>query len=79
MTTVERKSEPYQLQAKRLTLPFVVRSACPECGKKHKQDLSVDGLSYAALDKPFDFGFCCDKCDHEWKVPLQLQITLSLV
>lgn len=64
---------------KRFKLPGVyVQSRCPNCDKVCKHDLGGERryLSYPKMNEPFDYPFYCEGCDAEWKVKLQLDVSL---
>jgi hypothetical protein len=66
------------LDEKRVKLPGLRLSAqCPGCKHVVMKDLSRDGLDYPAMNKPFNYGFCCPECDREWDVEVVLTVRLG--
>ncbi len=73
----------FEIDVKRLRLPFLVTAHCPNCGYEVESDLAgQDHLSYPSLGVPEDFAFTCpdgagyDGCGHDWTEKLVLDVTL---
>lgn len=66
---------------KRFRLPGVkIEYTCPGCGDEGVKDVDAGHyFSYPVLGKSFEYTMWCDKCDHEWKVNLQIDITLKII
>jgi hypothetical protein len=50
---------------------------CPTCGRKHKEGLDGDSISYPEIGKPYDYGVAC----HDWEncgFEGDLYITISM-
>ena len=68
-----------ELDCKRFRIPGVrIESDCPNCGVERTVDLTEHYLSYPKLGVPENFDLYCDECDHEWSVPLVLEISLKV-
>lgn len=86
---ITRKPGAVAIDVKRLYLPFVVTSTCPECGEVVKHDLTSDRyLSYPSVGAVTKIGFYHTNDDddptddeffeHEWSVSVKLDVTLEL-
>lgn len=51
---------------------------CPKCDYETKHDFASDYLAYPEVNRPFDHGCYCPKCDHEWTVRLTLSLALAV-
>jgi len=80
MTVESRQQKGFELDAKRLKVPFTFKSACPKCGKVAVYDLSGSGdhISYPTLGMPEDFYFGC-KCGHDWTEQFILTLEVKAV
>ena len=82
--SVERVAgRKFEIDVKRLSLPFRVTATCPSCGRETVSDLAgQDHLSYPSLGVPEELCFCCpdgegyDGCGHDWTEKLVLDVTL---
>jgi hypothetical protein len=90
MTTasIERVAHygPNAEMAKRTYLPFIIRSACPHCGREVVTDLRDEYLRYPVPGKTSHVYFECegdeDTQPHElveWTVYLEFDVTLKPV
>jgi len=68
--------EVFAMDVKRFRLPCLIIAECPGCLEEKTVDLTFDYLSYPLIGSPFDYSFCCEFCDHEWSVVLQLNVSL---
>lgn len=76
--TFEQLKEGVEMD-KRTHLPIKVHDDCPQCGQKNTIDLTDQYLSYPIPGKPYDLGFYCDNCEHEWQIKVRLKVALELV
>ena len=69
----------FQIDEKRVHVPFVVKFECPKCGAKGKHSLDeMDHLGFPDINAPFDYDLYCNECDHEWSVEVILEVNLKL-
>lgn len=70
----------FRVEVKRLYLPFTVTQPCPACGEVCVRNLSRDPApSFPVLGEPVNLYGYCDKCDHEWEMPVVIDVTLTPV
>lgn len=65
---------------KRLNVRQILTAYCPECGRKHRKDLSgPDHLYCFPFNTDHYVPFCCenDDCYHEWRVGVRLNVCLD--
>lgn len=68
-----------RIDVKRFHLPGIkTKSTCEHCGVESIKDMDVEYLSYPVINRPFDLGFYCGYCDHEWAERVRLRISLEL-
>lgn len=76
--TVETDTESYEIGVKRFYIPgTVLKSKCPQCGKKVEKDLGDDYLSYPATNTPIHVSMYDG--EHEWTVCIVLRVTIDPV
>lgn len=70
----------FELDIKRLRLPYKVTSNCPRCNKEHTIDLNDRYLSYPMVKEISNIHFACEDDNHyeEWSVEVILNISLEL-
>jgi hypothetical protein len=84
-----RPARPVVVECKRLGLPYVVTSRCPQCEREQTRDLSRDAyVSYAVLhpattvredDRTCTVYFSCSTCDVDWTCRFALTLTMTEV
>lgn len=76
--TITRNKGDFQIDVKRLYLPFTVKQPCPKCGHVCVRNLTDDpSPSYPWLGEPVDLYGYCDECDHEWRMEFVLDVVLT--
>ena len=87
MNTIEPSTpQPVSIDVKRFYLPYVLKSACPKCGREKFHDFSVHYLSYPTANTPIVDTLLCsnyegdygDPCETEWEVKIQLNVSLTI-
>jgi hypothetical protein len=64
-----------EIEVKRFYLDGLeMEYVCPECGTEHRWN---DYLSYPDINKPVYLSFHCEGCDHEWKEPIILKVSVE--
>lgn len=77
-TKLIRHTGSFQVDVKRFSAPYVIRSTCPKCGKRRRYDLAgTDYLSYPTLGAQ-NFTCYCSDCDEEWHVAIHVDIVIRL-
>ena len=72
--------KPFETDVKRFRWGGKLTRACPKCGTRRTLDgMRDDYLSYPTANEPFDLGFYCHECDHEWSVRVVLHVHLEAV
>jgi hypothetical protein len=72
-----KKGEP--IDCKRMYFPGIKISVrCPECQHKGVKDLGQNCIYYPVIGEAMDMGFYCSKCEHEWMIPIVIDLTLRL-
>lgn len=70
-----------KMECKRFLLNGVkVLFKCPECGCAGYDCGEPEGysyLSYPKMNKPMDYDFYCDECEHEWSERVILKVKLE--
>lgn len=73
---------PYDLDVKRLNVPFTVESECPACGKTHTEDLTSDnflpGPSVGSSKNNLIYCYCSD-CNVSWQFQYELELMIKIV
>lgn len=78
--TIEGRVECDELPGiKRLYLPGLsIHAICPKCKGDVVDDLSKEYVACCpTIGKPIHHGLICFKCDHEWEICVQIDITLT--
>lgn len=71
-------SEQFEINIKRLYVPYTICDTCSQCGQEVRKNLNKDSyLSYLLTNTPIDMGMYCSECDHEWCVGIQLNLTVE--
>lgn len=69
-----------EIDVKRLYLNGVVfEEPCPQCGLKHREDLSQNYLSYPSVGVKEPLFFYCEDCDMEYSIDVILNISVDRV
>lgn len=69
-----------EIEEKRLYLPGLqLQATCPECRAAYSRDFGDDYLSYPKVGEPEDLTLYCRECDHEWKIRVQLDVTMKIL
>ncbi len=56
-------------EIKRFSIPYKIKSSCPECDNPAILDMSeTDSLYYPSFEKETYEAICCESCEHEWKI-----------
>lgn len=76
---VTGNGESFSCDEKRFYAPFVIRTKCPECGVDHEHDCSDWYFSYPTFNEQFDLNMACRECDHNWLVPVRLDLSLTVL
>ena len=63
---------------KRLWLPYVLKSKCPECGTEDSYNFNENCIEYPKFEETFEHWCWCEKCEKEWLVNLKLDVTLEI-
>jgi hypothetical protein len=71
----------FEIDVKRLHLPFRVEDNCPVCGRVCVYDLRRDYLSYPVVGDDVSLGFYCEDGHEveEWTQQVRLWVSLELV
>jgi hypothetical protein len=70
----------FTIDDKRFFIPIAcLEGECPKCKRAVTFDFGDEYLSHPPVGEEFDFTCWCRECSHEWKVPLQLDVTLTMV
>lgn len=75
MTVISHSQVGFEIEAKRLKLPYTFKSNCPLCRKEAVYDLSQSGdyISYPSLGPVQTFTFSCS-CGAEWTAKYALRL-----
>jgi len=65
------------IDVKRLYLPVLLKSNCPDCTEELYYDMSIDNLSYPVMGETEYIHFYCDECGCEYTRDLVLKMTLE--
>lgn len=76
---ITRDKGDFQIDVKRLYLPFTVKQPCPKCGHVCVRNLKNESLSYPWVGQPVNLYGYCDECDHEWKMEVIFDVLLTEV
>ena len=74
-----KHDEPYELNVKRLELPYTIQLPC-KCGYLNIIDLRLgDWINYPTFNQVIPFSNCCRECgkDFEFKIRLEIKLTLE--
>jgi len=63
---------------KRQNAPYTLTAKCPKCGERIERDFRTDYLSYPVFGTIEDLGMYCHSCEHEWVIPVKVDIILEL-
>lgn len=75
--TITRIPGRFEIDDKRLHLPFRVSDDCPECGTDRSLDLADDEyFSNPLIGQPQSIDFYCGECGHEWMQLVVLEVSL---
>ena len=80
-TSLEKSNDKdeFEIDVKRLHLPYILKTKCPKCGKELSRNYSnMEYLIYPNIGHNQE-SFWCDECDNEWKLCLNLKVSLELV
>ena len=66
----------FDLNVKRLHLPFKITQDCPKCGVPCVRNLSSQFSVSVVLGVPTNLHGYCTECDHEWKMLVKVEINL---
>lgn len=65
------------VDVKRFYVPCTARGACPKCQAPFERDFEEHYLSYPTMNSVQIITLYCEKCEHEWGVPMRLDVTLT--
>jgi len=67
------------IAADKVPIPGVeITGACPSCKRVYKVNLRDHYVVFPVVNAPFDFDAYCYDCDHEWKIPIFIEMTVRL-
>ena len=70
-------TEGYEIDVKRMVMPFIVSDDCPNgCGEC---DYGDDYWPYPNVGKPTTVNFWCCECDAEWSGVVQIDFTVKIL
>lgn len=73
-----RTTKTYNIDVKRLQLPYIIEGSCKECGEPFKIDLENDILYYPKLNEPTEVYYYCEKCVENYEVKIIIDITVKI-
>jgi hypothetical protein len=59
-------------EIKRCYADIVIEINCPYCDTKMQRDLNDQYISYPKIGKEDSLYFCCDGCDKEYELPINI-------
>jgi endogenous inhibitor of DNA gyrase (YacG/DUF329 family) len=62
-----------ELHEKRFYFKGKIKVKCPNCKATMQQNFEEDYLSYPSIGEEDTIGFCCDKCEKDWEMPLTVK------
>jgi len=69
-----------RIDLKRLYIPGTILSdTCPKCKIENNVDLADQYLSYPKANEPYDYGFYCSECSHEWNRKILVTLKAELL
>lgn len=76
MNIVATEPAGFEIDVKRLYLPFRIEDECPACKKAKVFDLNDQYFMRNQANQDFTHPMYCGDCDHEWSVRLHLEVSL---
>jgi len=66
----------FDLNVKRLHLPFKITQDCPKCGVPCVRNFFTHFSASVVLGMPVNLYGYCTECEHEWKMLVKVEINL---
>jgi hypothetical protein len=67
----------FEVDVKRLYLPYSVEEDCQKCGVKQTMNLEEDYISYPKIGEEVKLYFCCAECDHEFTRKVKFDVSIT--
>lgn len=79
MPIIEGDMLPDESGVKRFYMPGLsIKDNCPNCNTEYKSDLKEHYISYPNFNKKTNYSLYCNNCNHEWKIPIMVKVTLEI-
>lgn len=69
-----------EIDVKKFILDDVyIEDVCPKCGNMCSMDLGINYLSHPKMNDKDYYTVYCDKCDHDWDIPIKVNLNIQLL
>ena len=73
------KDKPFEIEVKKLYLPFIIKDIPCECGNIMERNYRDEPLSYPTVNEPIKDYLYCNKCNTEYTFEIKLALGLEVV